>query len=112
MEPLGVVVYSDFLCPWCFNAATRLESVRQTLEGAVEYDWRSYLLRSTPRERDLEKFRAYTQSWRRPAAEDDAGRFRTWVGDAGPPSGALRWWCFPSYQSSVIHQKICCSNPR
>jgi predicted DsbA family dithiol-disulfide isomerase len=49
--------------------------------------WRSFLLRPRPGPpRDLEKFRAYTQSWLRPAAEDDAPEFQVWQGDAGPPS--------------------------
>jgi predicted DsbA family dithiol-disulfide isomerase len=52
--------------------------------------WRSYLLRPEPSaRRDLEKFRAYTQSWARVAAEPDGGTFRVWQGDAGPPSDSL-----------------------
>jgi predicted DsbA family dithiol-disulfide isomerase len=39
--------------------------------------------------RDLEKFRRYTQSWLRPAAEPDSGSFRVWQGDAGPPSHSI-----------------------
>ena len=39
--------------------------------------------------RTLEKFRAYTQSWTRPAAEPDAGSFRVWQTDAGPPSHSI-----------------------
>jgi predicted DsbA family dithiol-disulfide isomerase len=54
-------------------------------------DWRSFLLRPRPRVRpaDLEKFRAYTESWRRPAADPDSGEFRVWQGDAGPPSHSI-----------------------
>jgi predicted DsbA family dithiol-disulfide isomerase len=57
----------------------------------VQLDWRSFLLRPRPRSRpaDLEKFRAYTQSWLRPAADPDSGRFRVWQGDAGPPSHSV-----------------------
>jgi predicted DsbA family dithiol-disulfide isomerase len=57
----------------------------------VQLDWRSFLLRPRPRTRpaDLEKFRAYTQSWLRPAADPDSGRFRVWQGDAGPPSHSV-----------------------
>lgn len=39
--------------------------------------------------RDLERFRAYTASWERPAAEPDGGVFRPWAGDAGPPSHSI-----------------------
>jgi len=57
----------------------------------VQLDWRSFLLRPRPRTRpaDLEKFRAYTQSWLRPAADPDSGHFRVWQGDAGPPSHSV-----------------------
>ncbi|MDX2171188.1 MAG: DsbA family protein [Deltaproteobacteria bacterium] len=87
---LRLIVYSDYLCPWCYNAAVRLERVRDEQAGAVELDWRSYLLRPHPdARRTLEKFRAYTQSWQRPAADPDGGTFRVWATDAGPPSHSL-----------------------
>jgi predicted DsbA family dithiol-disulfide isomerase len=37
----------------------------------------------------MEQFRAYTRSWLRPAAEADAGTFRVWSSDEGPPSHSL-----------------------
>lgn len=90
MDPLRFVVYSDYLCPWCYNASLRLQRLEQETGGDLRLEWRSYLLRPRPGpERDLERFRAYTRSWRRPAAEPDAGRFREWQGDAGPPSHSV-----------------------
>ncbi len=90
MRPVRFVVYSDYLCPWCYNAAVRLELLERESEGAVELSWRSYLLRPKPSSgRDLEKFRAYTRSWLRPAAEPDSGAFRVWEGDAGPPTHSV-----------------------
>jgi predicted DsbA family dithiol-disulfide isomerase len=90
VEPLRFVVYSDYLCPWCYNAALRLWRLEAETDGDVSLEWRSYLLRPRPDpDRDLERFRAYTRSWRRPAAEPDAGRFREWQGDAGPPSHSV-----------------------
>lgn len=90
MSALRFVVYSDYLCPWCFNAAVRLRRVRDELDGALTLDWRSYLLRPhADPNRTLERFRAYTQSWLRPAAEPDAGTFQVWQSDAGPPSQSL-----------------------
>jgi len=86
---IRLVAYSDYLCPWCYNASVRLERLAAEDPG-VEVEWRSYLLRPRPSApRDLERFRAYTESWQRPAAEEDAGRFRTWQGDEGPPSHSL-----------------------
>lgn len=92
MTPLRLAVYSDFLCPWCFDAAVRLEAVEAQLGGAVELEWRSYLLRPRPRERSpeaLAKFRAYTQSWLRVADDEPRAGLRVWQGDAGPPTHSV-----------------------
>lgn len=90
MPPVRLVAYSDYLCPWCYNASVRLERLVHE-QPDVQVEWRSYLLRprppSTPRE--LEAFRAYTESWRRPGAEEDGGRFRVWQGDEGPPTHSV-----------------------
>lgn len=89
MEPIRLVAYSDYLCPWCYNASVRLQRLADE-DPAVEVEWRSFLLRPRPgTRRDLEKFRAYTQSWQRPAEEPDAGTFRPWEGEAGPPSHSI-----------------------
>ncbi|MCW5892247.1 MAG: DsbA family protein [bacterium] len=88
--PVRLVVWSDFLCPWCWVAATRLWRVVDAQEGRIELVWKSFLLRPQPDpSRTLEKFRAYTQTWARPAAEPDAPPFRVWEGDAGPPSHSV-----------------------
>jgi predicted DsbA family dithiol-disulfide isomerase len=92
MPPLDVVVYSDFLCPWCWNAATRLAAVETQLGDRLVLTWRSYLLRPHPRERTpeaLAKFRAYTQGWRRVAEDEPRAPFQPWRGDAGPPTHSL-----------------------
>lgn len=88
--PVRLVAYSDYLCPWCYNASVRLERLAEERPD-VQVDWRSYLLRPRPPSapRDLEAFRTYTESWRRPAAEEDGGRFRVWQGDEGPPSHSV-----------------------
>jgi predicted DsbA family dithiol-disulfide isomerase len=66
--------------------------------GRVAFEWKSYLLRPAPRaapgseERaaeQLEKFRAYTQSWSGPASQPDSGDFQTWHSDQGPPSHSV-----------------------
>lgn len=87
---LRFIVYSDYLCPWCFNVDVRLRELAGRYRDDVEYEYRSYLLRPHRSEsRNLEKFRAYTESWRRPAADRDAGEFRVWQGDEGPPSHSI-----------------------
>ena len=88
--PVHLVVWSDYLCPWCYNAAVRLRRVEAEFAGRVTLEWRTFLLRPHPDpSRTLEKFRAYTQSWLRPAAEPDGGTFRPWATDEGPPSHSV-----------------------
>ena len=85
-----LVAWSDYLCPWCYNAAVRLHRLEDDLDGRVHVEWRTFLLRPRPDpSRTLEKFRAYTQSWLRPAAEPDAAPFRVWASDEGPPSHSV-----------------------
>ena len=101
--PVRFVVYSDYLCPWCYNAAVRLHEVEREFDGLVELEWKSYLLRPQPRRDDpqvddptgaaLEKFRRYTQSWMRPASESQSGEFRVWESDEGPPTHSIPAHC-------------------
>jgi len=90
VDPVRFTVWYDYLCPWCYNGSLRMRRLAGEFPGQVELTWRSFLLRPAERgARDLERFRAYTRSWQRPAAEEDAGTFRVWEGDAGPPSHSV-----------------------
>jgi predicted DsbA family dithiol-disulfide isomerase len=90
METVRLVVYSDYLCPWCYLAEHRLVALQRELGGALALEWRSFLLRPRPEPgRDLEKFMRYTQSWLRPGAEPDAPVFRVWESTEGPPSHSV-----------------------
>lgn len=90
MQLVRLIVHSDYLCPWCYNAAVRLHRLERESGGDAQIVWRSYLLRPVPDpKRTLESFRAYTRSWLRPASEPDAATFRVWEGDAGPPSHSV-----------------------
>ena len=51
--------------------------------------WKSFLLRPYPSARSLEAFRAYTESWARPASQPGGGRFRTWSTNEPPPSHSV-----------------------
>lgn len=87
---LRFVVYSDYLCPWCYNVDVRLRALADRYREDVVYEFRSYLLRPHVQEsRNLEKFRRYTESWLRPAADEDAGTFRVWQSDEGPPTHSI-----------------------
>ena len=92
MEPIRFDVYSDYLCPWCFNASRRLRRLEREYAGRVELRFRSYLLRPNPSPRTperLEKFVAYTRGWARVGAEEDAAEFRPWSSDEGPPTHSV-----------------------
>ncbi len=90
MDLVRFIAYSDYLCPWCWNASRRLEGLVAEYEGRVEIEWRSYLLRPEKKVgRDLDRFRQYTESWMRPGAEPDAGAFRVWSSMEGPPTHSL-----------------------
>jgi predicted DsbA family dithiol-disulfide isomerase len=90
VQRVTLVVWSDYLCPWCYNASVRLHRVEQEFAPQLRVEWRSYLLRPNPgHTRDAARFRAYTRSWRRPAAEPDGGTFSEWSGDAPPPSHSV-----------------------
>lgn len=68
----------------------RLRRLKAEFQDSLCIEWKSFLLRPTPIEgRDLERFRAYTQSWMRPAADGDGGTFRVWEGNAGPPTHSV-----------------------
>jgi predicted DsbA family dithiol-disulfide isomerase len=87
---MELVVYSDYLCPWCYLAEHRLRLLQAELGGVLALEWRSFLLRPRPdASRDLERFMRYTQSWLRPAAEPDAPRFQVWESTEGPPSHSV-----------------------
>lgn len=89
-ERAELVVWSDYLCPWCYVAAVRLERLEAEFGDRLQLEWRTFLLRPYPDpSRTLDTFRAYTQSWLRPAGEADAPRFRPWTTDEGPPSHSV-----------------------
>jgi len=89
VDSLRLIVWSDYLCPWCYNGSIRMRALRERFPDRIEIEYRSFLLRPQPGARDLEKFRRYTQSWSRPAGDAPAGEFRVWQGDAGPPSHSV-----------------------
>lgn len=87
--PVRFTVWSDFLCPWCYVAAARLEAVRREAGDALRIEWKSFLLRAVPEERPMHRFRAYTESWLRPARAEPATRFAIWSGDNPPPTHSM-----------------------
>lgn len=90
MRPVRLIAYSDYLCPWCYVGARRLRRTQEEFGADLEIEWRSFLLRPQPDpKRTLEKFKRYTESWQRPAAEEPEAGFRVWSTEAGPPSHSI-----------------------
>ena len=80
------------------NADVRLRRLEEEYDGRIALEFRSFLLRPKPRpapaseehrHRALEKFRQYTKSWEHVGADADAGEFRVWEGEEGPPSHSI-----------------------
>jgi predicted DsbA family dithiol-disulfide isomerase len=42
--PVRLDVFSDYLCPWCYNAAVRLRDVQQAYGDRVRVHWRTFPL--------------------------------------------------------------------
>jgi predicted DsbA family dithiol-disulfide isomerase len=90
LSRVALDVWSDYLCPWCNVAATRLQRIEDEFGADVQLRWRSFLLRPEPEPgRDLAKFRRYTELWQRAAEEEPEAEFRAWASDEGPPSHSV-----------------------
>lgn len=40
--PIRLDVFSDYLCPWCYNAAVRLSELKQSCGDQVSIHWRAF----------------------------------------------------------------------
>jgi len=67
----------------------RLEKLAAEFGPSCSIEWKAFLLRPYPEPRTPEQFRKYTESWMRPAADEDAGRFTVWSTDEAPPSHSV-----------------------
>jgi len=67
----------------------RLERIEEEFGSQVTVEWKSFLLRPYPEPKSLDAFRQYTESWRNPASQPEAGRFTVWATDEPPPSHSL-----------------------
>lgn len=50
MNPISLVVYSDYVCPWCYMMHTSLERVRN--EASLSIEWRAFELQ--PQEAEID----------------------------------------------------------
>ncbi len=87
--PVRFTVWSDFLCPWCYVCALRLDALQQEVGDVLAVEWRSFLLRPRADERTVEAFTRYTEHWARPGAAEPLAAFHTWSGEHAPPSHSM-----------------------
>ncbi len=68
----------------------RVDELKRRMGDAIEIEWKSFLLMPEPKDRTVEKFARYTESWQRPAEMEPAAKFTTpWGSGANPPSSSF-----------------------
>jgi predicted DsbA family dithiol-disulfide isomerase len=67
--PVRLDVFSDYLCPWCYNAAVRLSDLARDYGDRLEMRWRAFPL--IPDERPGRLATAATQEGRRRVQADE-----------------------------------------
>ena len=76
-EPVVVVVYSDYLCPWCYVAAIRLQKLKDDYGDKINISWKSYplVLNDNP---NLRFSRRSIEARHRADLEEESITFRPW----------------------------------
>ncbi len=67
----------------------RLDDLAEAEGDGIEIEWRSYLLRPEPEERDMLEFTKYTMLWERPGSLEPRAIFREWSGENQPPASSV-----------------------
>jgi predicted DsbA family dithiol-disulfide isomerase len=86
--PVRLDVFSDYLCPWCYNAAVRLREVEQAYGDRVRVHWRAFPLipGEQPERRVTPKTR---EAWQRVSSDEPRARFVPPALDAPLPSSSV-----------------------
>jgi len=86
--PVRLDVFSDYLCPWCYNAAVRLREVQQAYGDRVHIHWRTFPLvpAEQPDRRVTEKTR---EGWQRIGAEEPRASFAPPPVDTPLPTSSI-----------------------
>jgi predicted DsbA family dithiol-disulfide isomerase len=87
-KPIKIVVYFDYLCPWCYIAAVRLQCLEEEYGNKISISWRSYplLIREIPN-RLISSHSV--ESRRRAALEEDKISFSPWNPDQPYPASSM-----------------------
>jgi predicted DsbA family dithiol-disulfide isomerase len=86
--PVRLDVFSDYLCPWCYNAAVRLREIEQAYGDRVRVHWRAFPLipGEQPDRRVTQKTR---DGWQRIGAEEPRACFVPPALDAPLPASSI-----------------------
>ena len=87
-KPINIVVYFDYLSPWCYIAAFRLQCMEQEYGNQISTSWRSYPL--VVREIPNRLISSHSvESRRRAALEEDKINFSSWNPDQPYPASSM-----------------------
>ena len=85
---VGVAVYSDYLCPWCYVAAVRLGGIEAEYGEQVGIEWKSFLLLRQKRE-GYDPRPSMARSWLMAGAEEGSIRYSPWPATRPLPSSSV-----------------------
>jgi len=81
-------VFSDYQCPWCFNAAVRLRDIQQAYGDRVRIHWRAFPL-IVGEQSDRRVTQKTRDGWQRIGAEEPRAGFAPPELDAPLPSSSV-----------------------
>ncbi len=82
MAPLVIRVFSDYLCPWCYVAAVRLQRLQEEYQGKISLRWQSFLLF---REDSHKGWNSYIAAhWHKAQEAEPSLVFTPWQGSSYP----------------------------
>jgi predicted DsbA family dithiol-disulfide isomerase len=87
-KPIKIVVYFDYLSPWCYIASVRLQCLEEEYGSKISISWRSYPL--VIREILKRLISSHSmESRRRAALEEDKISFNPWNPDEPYPASSM-----------------------
>jgi len=87
-EPIKIVVYLDYLSPWCYIATIRLQKLEEEYRNKINISWRSYPLVVQEIPNRLISPHS-VESRRRAALEEDKISFSPWNPDEPYPAASM-----------------------
>jgi len=87
-KPIKIIVYFDYLSPWCYIAAFRLQCLKEEYGNNISINWKSYplVIREIPN-RLISSHSV--ESRRRAALEEDKISFSPWNPDQPYPASSM-----------------------